>query len=156
MCFAVECTVCFFSSSCQRIEPSDFLSPSVGIRRLEYYRDIVETRVVHHHVEELLADGSPKQRCVAVNSRTALALGVIQMYGAEIGEADGFVKLAPCLLIPFGRRQVITGRKGMAGVDAYAYTGLVFDAADYAAYLLESESEICALSGRILDDGLHA
>lgn len=108
---------------------------------------------MHEAWEELLAEEAVAEGLVAVDMRTDTFLAVVEVDGAKVPEADNvFESLHGGMVAAFGA-DVVSGGKGVAGVEAYSHAAFVVDAVDDAAEMFETPSEVGTLSGGVLDDG---
>ena len=88
---------------------------------------------------------------MAIDVTTHPLLAVVQVDTTEVVEPDNPIELLESLFVPSLRAQVVTGRKGMACVDADAHTALVVDASNDACQVGEVVTEVGPLPCRILN-----
>ena len=81
---------------------------------------------------------------------------IVQMHPPEVAESHDALQLGERGVARLGRAQVVSRGEGVAGVDADAHARLILHAVDQVGEVLEPESEIRTLPGRILDDGRDA
>ncbi|AKQ37482.1 hypothetical protein AC247_19215 [Salmonella enterica subsp. enterica serovar Ouakam] len=67
---------------------------------------------------------------MAVNAATEGAFGVVQVHSAQILKSDNFPESGECFFARLWRTQIVSGGKGMAGIDTDANARLIFHAVD--------------------------
>ena len=82
--------------------------------------------------------------------------GVVQVHSLQVPEPDHTFQLRKGFVAGLRRPQVVSGGKGMAGVDADPHARFVFDPLDQVGQMFEGEPEVRTLSGRVFDHGRHA
>lgn len=120
-------------------------------RRLEDHGQALEGLKVHDVVERPQTQAARADVGVQIAVRAKGRLAVVEVEGFQVLEPDDLVKLLHRLGEGLGRPQVITGREGVARVDAHAHPALVLDVADDVAQLLEPGPDHVAAAAHVLD-----
>lgn len=135
----------------QRIEPLDLLRPTARVDGFQHQGDIIETRVAHDMDKHALSQFPHIEAMVTVDMAAELGFTAVEMHPLEV--------LKPDHLIEFGKRgaaalfaaQVVTGGKGMAGIEADTDPAFILHLLDNRRQVFEAMSQVGTLPCRVLD-----
>ena len=111
------------------------------LRRLEQFRDAAEARVVEEESEGFDADLAVADVLVAVDARAERLLRVVEMKGADVGDADVRVESVDRPLVVVAIAELVSRCEDVAGVETDADARFVVDERDDPSQLFERAAE---------------
>src|SRR5437870_762611 len=119
---------------------------------LEASGHFAEALLVHEESERLLSELPPADVLVAVELRSEVAHGIVQMERADPTHSDGLIDRAEQRIVAVPRSEVVPGGEGVAGVDANPEAIRMRGALHHFGELLEPIADDGAGARRVLED----
>jgi hypothetical protein len=119
----------------------------VGLGRFDQLRDPGEAGIVEQEGKGVEADLPFTDVLVAIDPGAQRLLRVVEVKGADVGDAYVPVQVLDRSLVAVACPDVIAGGEDVAGVETDSHPAAVIDQAEHVAKFFEAASEAASLAG---------
>ncbi len=131
------------------IHPVEYHSCPLG--SLQYLGNAMEAPVPDEAAEALPADEAFANVRVPVDAAPKTLQAVVHVNDSDAVDSDNGLELPQGSPVSLFRAEVVSGREGVAGIQADPHTVATSNPADDCGQVLEAVAQACALSGRVLE-----